>query len=272
MRGTSQRSLEAVRAGFAPVLRAAGEGAAELGEQLFTVLDALDGSAALLRALANPARDAASKAGLVRGVLGGKADDRVVDVLVELVAQRWSADADLAQAVEDLAVGATLASAQARGTLETVENELFTLMRSLIGSPSDVRSMLSAPHVTESERIRLLETILDGRGDEATRRLARRAVGLRRGRRFVATLSWYMEIAAGMRDRLVGLATVSVPLTEAQTDRIGSLLAQAYGKPVQLNVVVDPSVVGGLRIQVGDDVVEATVLARMVDARRRMAS
>ncbi|QIK83997.1 F0F1 ATP synthase subunit delta [Sanguibacter sp. HDW7] len=272
MRGTSQRSLEVVRAGFAPVLRDAGEGAAELGEQLFTVLDALDGSAALLRGLADPARDAAAKAGLVRGILGGKADDRVVAVLVDLVAQRWSADADLAEAVEDLAVGATLASARSRGTLETVENELFTIVRSLIGSPADVRAMLSNPGVSVADRIRLLDAILAGRGDEATRGLARRAAGLRGGRRFVATLSWYMEIAAAMRDRLVGLATVTAPLSEAQTDRLGTLLAQAYGKPVQLNVVVDPSVVGGLRIQVGDDIVEATVLARMADARRRLAS
>jgi len=271
MRGTSQRSLDVVRTGFDPVLRDAGEGAAEIGDQLFTVLDALDGSAALLRGLADPARDAEAKAGLVRGILGGRADDRVVAVLVDLVARRWSADADLAQAVEDLAVGATLASARARGALETVENELFTIVRSLVGSPADVRSTLNAPGVTEADRVRLLETILAGRGDEATRRLARRAVGLRGGRRFVATLSWYMDIAASMRDRLVGLATVSAPLTEAQTDRLGNLLAQAYGKPVQLNVVVDPVVVGGLRIQVGDDVVEATVLARMADARRRLA-
>lgn len=272
MRGTSQRSLEAVRAGFDPVLRDAGEGAGALGEQLFTVLDALDESAALLRGLADPARDAAAKAGLVRSLLGGQADDRVVDVLVDLVGRRWSADDDLAEAVEDLAVGATFASARSRGTLATVENELFTIVRSLIGSPADVRSTLSAPGVSEADRIRLLDTILAGRGDEATRRLARRAVGLRGGRRFVATLSWYMEIAAGMRDRLVGLATVTAPLTEAQTDRLGSLLAQAYGKPVQLNVVVDPTVVGGLRIQVGDDVIDATVLARMADARRRLAS
>ncbi|MGP7959949.1 F0F1 ATP synthase subunit delta [Sanguibacter sp. A247] len=272
MRGTSQRSLEAVRTGFAPVLRDAGEGADVLGEQLFAVLDAFDGSAALVRGLADPAREAEAKAELVRAVLGGKADDRVVAVLVELVTQRWSADADLAQAVEHLAVVATLASAQARGVLETVENELFTIMRSLIGAPADVRSTLNAPGITEADRIALLDAILAGRGDEVTRRLARRAAVLRGGRRFVASLSWYMEIAAGMRDRLIGLATVSAPLTEAQTDRLGHLLAQAYGKPVQLNVVIDPAVVGGLRIHVGDDVVEATVLARMADARRQLAS
>jgi len=58
----------------------------------------------------------------------------------------------------------------------------------------------------------------------------------------------------------------------AQLGRLGRILAQAYGKEVQLNFTVDPAVIGGLHIKVGDDVVDATVLSRMTDARRRMAS
>ena len=61
-------------------------------------------------------------------------------------------------------------------------------------------------------------------------------------------------------------------LSQAQLDRLGAILQQAYGQDLQLNVTVDPEILGGLRIQVGADVVDSTVLARLADARRRLAS
>lgn len=271
MRGTSQRSLSAVWTGFLPVLDAAGDDASVIGEQLFAVLDALDSSKALVRGLADPARPGDSKAALVRQLLGAGFDQRVVDVVAGLVAERWTADADLAEAVEHLAVAAMLVSARSRGQLQVVEDELFTIMRSLLGS-REARSAISAPGVTVDDRLRLLDSVLAGRGDAVTQRLARRATSHPRGRRFVAALTWYSDIAAGLRDRLVALVTASQPFSEAQLDRLGRLLAQSYGKEVQLNFTVDPAVLGGLRIQVGDDIVDATVLSRMTDARRRMAS
>ena len=271
MRGTSQRSLSTVWSGFEPVLQAAGDDASVIGEQLFAVLDALDSSKALVRALADPARSGDSKAALVRQILGGSLDPRVVDAVAGLVVERWTADADLVEAVEHLAVAALLVSARSRGQLQVVEDELFTIMRSLLGS-REARSALSAPGVTVEDRLRLLDTVLAGRGDEVTQQLARRATSHPRGRRFVAALTWYSSIAAELRDRLVALVTASQPFSEEQLDRLGRILAQAYGKELQLNFTVDPAVLGGLRVQVGDDVVDATVLSRMTDARRRMAS
>ena len=271
MRGTSQRSLSTVWSGFEPVLQAAGDDASVIGEQLFAVLDALDSSKALVRALADPARSGDSKAALVRQILGGSLDPRVVDAVAGLVVERWTADADLVEAVEHLAVASLLVSARSRGQLQVVEDELFTIMRSLLGS-REARSALSAPGVTVEGRLRLLDTVLAGRGDEVTQQFVRRVMSHSCGRRFVAALTWYSSIAAELRDRLVALVTASQPFSEEQLDRLGRILAQAYGKELQLNFTVDPAVLGGLRIQVGDDVVDATVLSRMTDARRRMAS
>jgi F-type H+-transporting ATPase subunit delta len=101
--------------------------------------------------------------------------------------------------------------------------------------------------------------------------LARRATTALRGRRFVAALTEIGEVVAERRQRLVASVTSAVVLTQAQTDRLGALLERAYGRAVQLNVSVDPSVLGGLRIQVGADVVDSTVLSRLADARRRLA-
>jgi len=66
--------------------------------------------------------------------------------------------------------------------------------------------------------------------------------------------------------------TSRTELTPAQRERLAGILAQAYGSDMQLNVSVDPTVIGGLRVQVGADVVDATVLSRLDDARRRLAS
>lgn len=270
MRGTSQRSLDAVLDQVRPVLDAAGAETVALGEQLFAVLDAVDASSSLRRGLADPSRDAADKTGLVRGLLGERFDARVVDAVVALVCQRWTADADLATAVEALAVEATLTDAERREQLATVEDELFTITRSLIGS-REARAALTEPGITPERRVGLLRAVLDGRGDAVTQALAERATLRPRGRRFVATLDWYGQIAATMRSRLIATVHSGTTLDAAQVARLESLLAQAYGRSIQLNLVHDTSLLAGLRIQVGDEVVDATVLTRLADARRRLA-
>ncbi|MGO1317747.1 MAG: F0F1 ATP synthase subunit delta [Cellulomonadaceae bacterium] len=271
MRGTSLHSLTVVRNRFAPVLRAAGAEAAGLGEQIFAVLDAVDGSGALLRGLSDPSRRPEDKTALVSDLLSDGFDARTVTAVSDLVRQRWTSDQDLADGLETLAVDAVLLSAESRGALDEVENELFTIVRALIGHAL-ARRALTDPGAPRELRVRLIDQILGGGGDPATRLLAERAAGHPRGQRFAATLGRYGDQAAELRDRLVANVTTGSAFTRAQLDRVAQLLQNAYGRPVQLNVAVDPEFLGGLRIQVGADVVDATMLARLADARRRMAS
>lgn len=270
MRGTSGASLAAAQERFEPVLRSAGADGATLGEQLFAVVAALDGSGALRRSLADPSRDGEDKAGLVQAVLADGFDERVVDLVAGVARSRWSSDADLPDALERLAVDATLAAAESRGALETVEDELFRLTRALVGQ-REVRQALSDATTDPTRRTALVDALLQGKADDVTRSLARRATIAPRGRRFVPTLTWYGDVAAERRRRLVASVTSGSILTAAQEARLGEILERAYGRPVQLNVTVDPAVVGGLRIQVGADVVDSTVLSRLADARRRLA-
>ncbi|MCA5893827.1 F0F1 ATP synthase subunit delta [Isoptericola sp. NEAU-Y5] len=270
MRGTSGASLTAAQERFEPVLRTAGAGAHALGEQLFAVVDALDGSTALRRSLADPSRAAGDKVALATSILSGGFDERVVDLVAGVARSRWSSDADLVDALERLGVDAVLAGAEARGALETVEDELFRLTRVLVGE-REARQVLSDSSTAAERRGALVDTLLSGKVDDTTQALARRATSSLRGRRFVATLIWFGEVAAERRKRLVASVTSGSVLTEAQQARLSALLENAYGRAVQLNVTVDPTVVGGLRIQVGADVVDSTVLSRLADARRRLA-
>jgi len=87
----------------------------------------------------------------------------------------------------------------------------------------------------------------------------------------VPALRKYLEQVA-KEQRLIASVTSGTVLSDEQMARLGEILQRAYGREVQLNVTVDPQVIGGLRIQVGPDVVDATVLSRLHDARRRLAS
>lgn len=270
MRGTSAASLDRVGAIFEPVLVAAGEDAATLGGQLFAVVDALDSSGSLRRALSDPSRSGDDKARLVAGLLKGKVDDRVADLVAGLARARWSAEQDLVEGLEVIAFDALLASAQARGELEQVEDELFRFERLLVGQ-RELRRALTDRAAAPANRAALVRRLLEGKVTPATLQAVERLAVAPRGRSVTAVLELVGRLAARRRQRLVAVVQVAAPPSLTQLDRLSGLLERVYGRPVQLNVSVDPQVIGGMRIQVGDEVVDSTVLARLDDARRRLA-
>lgn len=270
MRGTSRASLAAAEDRFEPVLREAGTQGRLLGEQLFALTDALDSSGSLRRTLTDPSAAGEAKAALVARLLAA-ADPRAVEAAQGLVRARWSAEEDLAEAVEHLAFSAVLASAEADGTLDQVQEELFRLGRALAGQ-REVRRLLYTDTVHAEARGRFVDQLLNGTGAPATQALARRAAVAPRGRRYVATLGLLEDLIAERRNRTVATVTSAAELDAAQQGRLAEILGRAYGRDMQVQVLVDPHVLGGLRVQVGPEVIDATVLARLADARRRLAS
>ncbi|MGQ4426300.1 F0F1 ATP synthase subunit delta, partial [Streptomyces violaceoruber] len=79
-------------------------------------------------------------------------------------------------------------------------------------------------------------------------------------------------LAADRRDRMVAVVTSAVPLSDTQKQRLGAALAKVYGRPMHLNLDVDPEVLGGIRVQVGDEVINGSIADRLEDAGRRLAS
>lgn len=269
MRGTSQASLVAVESRWEPVIEAAGSQAAVLGEQLYALVDALDASGSLRRVLADPSVDGDAKAALAARLLAA-ADPRTITVAQDLARSRWSADADLADAAQRLGTSAVLAAAQSAGHLEEVEQELFAVIGALSGQ-RDLRRALFDPRVPGPARADLAERVLGAVVSPTTLTLARRAAAAPRGRRYVAWLGDVGDLIAERRHHRVATVTVAAPLTQSQRTRLSGVLATALGRAVELDVVVDPRVVGGLRVQSGPDVIDSTVLARLADARRRLA-
>ncbi len=270
MRATSSASLAAAADRWEPVLAAAGEQAATYGRQLFSVVDVLDSSAALRRALTEPTREGEDKARLIGDVVGDRVEAPVADLLAGLVRGRWSGEDDLGDAVEELAVASLLAAAQSADRLAELEEDVFRVVR-VLADQRELRLSLSNRDVPAVHRLELLRSVFGERIVPEALTLVSRVVGAPRGRTVTAGLVRLSELAAARRNRLLAVVTAAAPLSTAQTERLQQMLSRAYGRTMQVNVAVDPALVGGLRIQVGDELVDATVLSRLDEARRRLA-
>lgn len=99
-----------------------------------------------------------------------------------------------------------------------------------------------------------------------------RLVTAPRGRSLEAGLESLSKLAAERRDRMVAVVTSAVPLSDPQKQRLGAALAKLYGRQMHLNLDVDPEVLGGIRVLVGDEVINGSIADRIEDAGRRMAS
>jgi F-type H+-transporting ATPase subunit delta len=269
MQGSSRGAAVAGLSALESALRG-GADATAMAEDLFAAVAAIDGNATLRRALADPSRESDAKRGLVTTLFGGKVGDGAVAVLGELAAQRWSGERDLTDTLESLGVQALLANAEQRSRLDTVEDELFRFERTVTGNP-ELRDAVTNRYGDGDGQVRLVGTLLDGRSAPETKRLAEQAVRAPRGRRFDRTVGEYLELAAERRDRLTATVTTAVPLSEGEQGRLVDALTRIYEKPIQLQVIHDPSVIGGLMVHVGDEVIDGTIARKLDTARRHLA-
>jgi F-type H+-transporting ATPase subunit delta len=270
MQGSSRASLAAGRERLDAATTARGSEPMELADDLLAVTSLLDSHASLRRALTDPGRDGETRTAALTGLLSGKLAPESVKLAGELVALRWSRPGDLADALELLAIEAVVIAAEQDGALESLEDELFRFERTVVGNHG-LRDALADRSAAPEAKAALVSTLLQGKATESTVHLARQAVLAPRGRRLTASLELYIGEAAARREQSVAHATVAAALSASQHDRLAKALSTMFGRPVQLNVDIDPSIVGGIRIQVGDEILDGSILGRLDEARRRLA-
>jgi F-type H+-transporting ATPase subunit delta len=268
MRGISEASRDAGLRAFDPVANSAGVDGARLASELFGVVDTLDSSGSLRRALTDPARPGTDKRTLVASLFG-HLDARTVDVVTDFAARRWWDQNDMGQAIEDAAVNALLASAEQMGLLEAVEEELFRIER-IIASESELHTALDLRTALPSARIDLANSVFGSRISPPTHALLTRAAGTPRGRRFATKIGYYIKAAAARRAQTVAHVTAATELNAHQRERLTAALCRSLGRDIKVNVSVDQRVIGGIRVQVGDEVIDGTIMARLDDARGRL--
>ena len=268
MHAASRQSLAAARDRLNDYIdRARAVDLGTVADELFAVVGLLDREPTLRRALSDPAADAEARAGLLDRMLGGRLDPRTMEQLRDLARSRWSEPTDLADAVEALARQAALGVAERSGTLDEVEDELFRFGRILDANPR-LRNLLADVRTPVDRRIDLLDRLLEGKVNSTTRRLLEQVVRAPRGRTLDVAIEQLVELAAARRERYVGYVRAPAPLTGEQEERLATALTRIYGRPVGLQIEVDPELLGGLVVRVNDEVIDGTVATRLAEARR----
>lgn len=240
-----------------------------LSAELFSVVDALDSSSGLQRALSDPAAPAEAKHALVSRLFGSRISAQAVGVVSKAVGLHWGSANELTAALERQAVRAELRLAQGAGGLESVNEELFLFGRTMAGD-TRLRDAIENRNAPLELRERLVDQLLTGKVGEGTIRLAKRALKARQ-RNVGLTLDSYGELGAELANRTIAKVTAAKPLEAGQTERLRAALLKLAGRPVELQVEIDPQVLGGLRVQIGDQVIEGTVAGRLDEARRQIA-
>ncbi len=152
--------------------------------------------------------------------------------------------------------------ARAEGNLARIGDELYRFARALEGS-DELRAALTDPHLPVGKRQQIVEDLLGGRAEPTTVSLIGMAVGTGRGRELPAIIDSLAEMSAAESGKAVAEVRSPIELSADQRTRLAAAVQQATGKQVEIKVVIDPSVLGGLVTTVGDTVIDGSVRTRL---------
>jgi F-type H+-transporting ATPase subunit delta len=162
----------------------------------------------------------------------------------------------------DVYARALLDIVSAEGHLDDVEDELFRFARIIEGN-DDLRMTLANPGLPLDARAAIVDELLENRALPTTRAIATFIVGAGRGHDLPAIVDRFVALAAQTREHAVAEVRSAVALDDAQRRRIGEALGRATGKQVEVKVIVDESVLGGIVATIGDTVIDGTVRHRL---------
>lgn len=238
-----------------------------VAQDLFGIADLFRSEPSLRRVATDASIEGEAKAGLVRGVLAGKVSAEALEVLTTAVSQRWTSSRDLGDTLEQLGVVAAVRSTGSDAG--RLEDELFAVGRLVQANP-ELRDALSDPARSRGDKAGLINGLLGDKVLPATVALVKQALSGSH-RTITVALASYQKVAAEVRGQGVATVRVARPLADADRQRLAGALSGTYGREIHLNVIVDPEVIGGIRVEIGDDVIDGTVSSRLDDAGRRLA-
>jgi F-type H+-transporting ATPase subunit delta len=268
MRGSSAESFARISEQQARAI-ADGADADRLAGNMFGAVDLFRTQPAFRRAATDPTTEPESRAAMLREVFDTHLEPAAVEVLATAGSSRWATSTDFVESLERLGIIAVARAADSSGEGDRLEREMFDV-DNLISEHPELRQALTESTRSVADKQALLRSLLEGRACRGTVRLAERALtgAYSTVRQAFAD---YARIVTNARGRLVARVTVARPLDDAEEKRLTDVLSRQYGKAVHCNVVVDPATLGGVQVEIGDDVIDGTVASRVGDARRRLA-
>ena len=240
---------------------------ADSARALFDAVGTLSGTKNLVSAFAERGGDAGAKRALADRVFGPRVGGGALRVLGTALSQNWESEHDLVLGVQEAAIRSV---AQATGAHEQLGDELDAFLDT-VTSNGELELSLSSRLGAAEAKVALVDRLFGSRLGADTLRILRSLVQHPAGRRIRRLVTWARGLVADQADRQVATVTVARPLPADQLERLKVGLSSRFGREISLNQVVDPSVIGGLRIEFGDELIDDTAAARLKQLRLQLA-
>ncbi|MDY5786298.1 MULTISPECIES: F0F1 ATP synthase subunit delta [unclassified Corynebacterium] len=279
MKAASREAQANVERELDALIRDAGNGdaadvrvatAAQIGTELFLVVDQLDKERALRVAAADSSLDATQRQGILDDVFGAKVAEPTRAVLRLVAGQEWSTPRDMRSGLIHLGRRALMLAAQEQGQLEQVESELFQLSFLLEGE-KELTQLLSDRTADAKQKRSLLASVLYGKVTMFTEALALQVIG-RPVHNPIDDLAAVADEVAGMRGKTVARVTAAEALDESQRETLAGKLQKIYGQDIAVHTEVDPSLLGGMVIRVGDEEIDGSTRGKLTRLRADLAA
>lgn len=236
----------------------------ELASSLFQAALGLSGSKALKAALADSAASPDAREALAKKVFASLSTD-AKNLVAQLVRLPWSAPDDIQAALENLAIRVSASASD-----DDIVGELLQVS-ALVHSDPDLELALGSKRAQPEAKAALVTRLIATKVAPATAQIVRHLVRDARGRRIGAMLHHAARTVADQSGTGLAIVSVAGPLRPAQREAIAELLRKKYGREHYLAEVRTPQLVGGVKIRVGDDVIDGSIQTRLQDLRTQLA-
>lgn len=234
------------------------------GAELLAASAEIGRTPALQAALADGSVDASAKSALVERIFSG-ATAGARSVLSAAAREAWSNSDEFVAGIEELGLRAEAT------THEGLADELLAAA-STIDSSHELELSLGDKLGESDAKVALVERLFSGKLSASAVGVVSHMVANSRGRRLSSALRESARVAADQGGTELATVTVAAPLTAEQEAKLAALLEKSAGRPVRVTVEVDPDLIGGVRVQLGGDVIDGSVRTRLEDLRLRLAS
>ena len=166
---------------------------------------------------------------------------------------------------------AMVSIAEAEGELEPVEEQVYAFAK-MVEKRAKVREALIDPELPNENKRNLIGEVLGQRANPVAVNLLGMVVEQGRARDIGRIAESLVEVAAERRQQVVGEVRSAVPLTDAQRRRLAEALSSATGRKVEVKVIVDPDLVGGVVARVGDEIFDGSIRSRLDEAKQQLTA
>ncbi len=239
-------------------------------QSILLLADAISENKTLVNTLTDSGISPEARAGIAKDVLTKIGNPDSVSLIAQAVAMRWSETDDLIQSLEASGARAAFAAAELTNELDRVEDEIFAFERAIAAS-GELELLLANPNMTQKARASFIEDLVGKQFLASSILLIVHTLGHRHDHSITSSLNDLQKLAAARRGRVLAEVTAAIALSDEQKSRLEKALTAIYSKSVEVQVVIDRKVIGGVSVRVGDEVIDGTITSRLAQVKRQLA-